>query len=360
MTGERELGLDPSSASKEFSENSKFVKYLSSEDIKAFHNKENKWIISPTNLSERTIGSIKGDTEWNNLVLWVEEQLFMPDKDHFAVIKIPLSLLVTSIDDDIEELFSRGDDVKCSLLQSLLQRGVSMRYPSYFLSGNKYDVAGRHMKKDKVHQCTELGLHWDPLEISVLGTTYHKDKAFIGGRARVADLAAYLKRYGCFTQVDSNQVSPFCTLPYPPQESMDPFALSVLESPRFQKCIYLPYDCITILLCNNHIDLFNPERCGVLHDAFQSCEDQAPAKRRVALCSIQDVSHAEQFQLAREAYRDQANWNIYIKYPYITPQFRSMAASCLLNKQNLLVEGFWDGEKHEWFQGQPPAGINSK
>ncbi len=77
---------------------------------------------------------------------------------------------------------------------------------------------------------------------------------------------------------------PFCTLPYPLGWGIDKAAAAALETPQFQKCISIPHDHITIVFCNNHIDLFDPDRCVVLHDAcMTSPGNQAPAKRRVSL-----------------------------------------------------------------------------
>lgn len=347
-------------------------KYLSHEDIATFFDENCEWIIRGTEIEGREVKDVDS-MEWTNLVEWLENQLFMPGKPHYAVIKIGMSLLANSIKqpgnlielnqmyartDSVEELFIRADDVKCSLLRSLLNRGALQRHPSYF-PGREYAVAGRHIKKN-VHQCAELQLHWDPLEVSVLGTTYHKDEYFLGGHARVADLAAYLRQYGCFSTREDGRVIPFCTRPYPPQGTMDKYALDKLQSPEFQTDIYIPWDCVTLLFCNNHIDLFNPERCGVLHDAREGSPlNQAPHKRRVALCSIQDTSHGKDFQEATKVYKSvDPNWSVFIKYPYITPQFRSMAASYLHNEQVVdqnRADGFWDGEKQEWFQRQSPV-----
>jgi len=371
---EGRIGKKFSPEQRKMSLNTQSTRFLSHEDIASFFNENDEWIIRGTEINHCREVMDVDCVEWNNLVDWLENQLFMPGNPHFAVIKIGMSLLGTSRKqpgslsglnqtyakaDNIEELYIRGDDVKCSLLKSLLDRGAAQRHKTFF-TGHQYAVAGRHMK-ETVHQCTELGLHWDPLEISVLGTTYHKDEHFEGGHARVADLAAYLRQYGCFSTREDGRVIPFCCRPYPPQSTMDKYALEKLESREFQTDIYIPWDCVTLVFCNNHIDLFNPERCGVLHDAAKgSALNQAPSKRRVALCSIQDVSNSKVSREAREAYASaDPEWNIYIKYPYITPAFRSMAASYIHNRQVLdpsgSADGFWDGEKQEWFLGQCPA-----
>lgn len=209
--------------------------------------------------------------------------------------------------------------------------------PAYFVTGNRYEACGRHMKEHTVELVKELGLHWDPLEISVLCMTYQRDENFLGGHARVSDLAAYLKQYGCWRREGDTHV-PFCTLPYPLGWGIDKAAAAVLETPQFQKCISVPHDRITIVFCNNHIDLFDPDRCGVLHDAFMTSPcNQAPAKRR-------------------------AGWSVFTKLPYITPQFRSVAATYLQKETRArfdvhCADGFWDGAKHEWFKlaGQEAA-----
>jgi hypothetical protein len=236
--------------------------------------------------------------------------------------------------------------------------------PAYFVTGNRYEACGRHMKEHTVELVKELGLHWDPLEISVLGMTYQRDENFLGGHARVSDLAAYLKQYGCWRREGDTHV-PFCTLPYPLGWGIDKAAAAVLETPQFQKCISVPHDHITIVFCNNHIDLFDPDRCGVLHDAFMTSPcNQAPAKRRVSLCSIQDVSHShnEAYKQMKEAHKGSAGWSVFTKLPYITPQFRSVAAAYLQKETRArfdvhCADGFWDGAKHEWFKlaGQEAA-----
>jgi len=360
------------------------TKYLTSRDVKAFFTAENgEWIIPTPSSADakkqscssrlfwRKINHVDAerDADWGALVHWLQDQLFSPDKPRFAVIKIGLSILDSSIEHsgdlselnklcaqkDTEELFIKGDDVKCALLHSLLRAGVTSN-PSYFVSGNRYDVRGRHMKEHTVELVKELGLHWDPLEISVLGMTYHRDESFVGGHARVSDLAAYLKQYGCWRREKDLSYVPFCTLPYPVGWGMDKDAAAVLSTPQFQKCIEVPSDHITIVFCNNHIDLFNPDRCGVLHDAYMpSPANQAPAKRRVALCSIQDVSHEEAYNQLKQAHKDIEGWSPYIKFPYITPQFRSVAVSYLQKETRAkypgwCADGFWDGGKHEWLK----------
>jgi hypothetical protein len=363
------------------------TKYLTSQHVKTFFSPENgEWFIpTPSSadakkqtcsskLYRRAIHHVEGDALWSELVQWLQDELFSPDKPRFAVIKIGLSILDSSVEvsgdlselnrqcsqKDTEELFMRGDDVKCALLHSLLRAGVVANNPSYFVPGNRYEACERHMKERTVELVKELGLHWDPLEISVLGMTYQRDENFVGGHARVSDLAAYLKQYGCWRQEKDGSHVPFCTVPYPLRWS-DKVAEALLSTPQFQKCIEVPFDHITIVFCNNHINLFDPDKCGVLHDAYMSSPgNQAPATRRVALCSIQDRSHAEAYRQVKLAHQDEKGWNPYNKLPYITPQFRSVAVAYLQKETRArhpawMADGFWDGGKHEWLTLPSPG-----
>ena len=62
-------------------------KYLSHEDIATFFDENCEWIIRGTEIEEREVKDVDS-TEWTNLVEWLEDQLFIPGKPHYAVIKI--------------------------------------------------------------------------------------------------------------------------------------------------------------------------------------------------------------------------------------------------------------------------------
>jgi hypothetical protein len=186
---------------------------------------------------------------------------------------------------------------------------------------------------------SSLGLHWDPLQISVFGTTYHKDQGVIGGDARIVDLPAYLRDHGNLRVDSAGRSVPLCTRPYPP--IFDDVAYARLEA-EYQQVVPLHYDCITLLFLVNYIDLQDADVCGLLHDGMPW---RGEGKRRVGLASIQDSITA-----------DCAGYmslpNPWVQYPYVTPPFRSMATSIIRAQLDGTTprkqQGYYDGLHRKW------------
>lgn len=258
--------------------------FLSREHLASFWTADGEW--APEGLELPVSGVFE------SLVAHCNDELFGTAGRRFIALRLPLALLNSPagpvdscISQDLagsetlcDALFRRGDDVKAAMLRSMLASNLVATFPQYFPAQNLgcYRVAGRHDKLSTYHtpsgevrtgwphsaagepEKPSLGLHWDPLQVTVLATTYHRDRGVEGGGARVADLQAYLRRHGNLRVGSSGTFVPLCTHPYPPK--LDDGAIAQLEA-DYQTHVPLYYDCITLLFLVNHSELSSTYWC---------------------------------------------------------------------------------------------------
>ena len=273
----------------------------------------------------------------DEVVDWTMQQLFGYENPRFAILRIPFSVFGSSSPD---ECFNNAyDNLLPNLLGDILDlcRKPDFEYRYMFPAEmHQYSVAGKHKKNiDGVWPSEprkSLRLHWDPLSIPILGTVYHKDENVDGGNALVSDLAHYLRDYGGSV---ANGVYANRLLNH---------ARVILESDRYMKMCPIgkqpesSFDSITLQLVNNHIDLADYRKCGVLHT--NQCSG-GMGLRRVALVSIQDTGKPYADYIQSELTHLDGTHQ-YAEFPYITPPFRALARAQLNEGK---IKGYFDCEE---------------
>jgi hypothetical protein len=273
----------------------------------------------------------------DEVVDWTMQQLFGYENPRFAILRIPFSAFGSSSPDTCFD--NAYNNLLPNLLGDILDRckKPDFKYRYMFPAEmRQYGVAGKHKKwKDGVWPSgprQSLKLHWDPLSLPILGTVYHKDENVDGGNALVSDLAHYLRDHGGSV---ANGVYAKGLLHH---------ARVILESNKYMKMCPIgkqpesSFDSITLQLVNNHIDLADYRKCGVLHTNQGS---GGTGFRRVALVSIQDTGELYKAYMRSEI-TSRDGTHQYAEFPYITPPFRALARAQLNEGK---IKGYFDCEE---------------
>ena len=272
------------------------------------------------------------------VVDWVMQQLFGFENPRFAILRIPFSVFAsTNADYCFDNAFNRLlPNMLVDILDRCKERDFKHGYMFPAPTMRQYAVAGKHKKwRDRQWPSGDrrsLKLHWDPLSIPILGTVYHKDENVGGGHALVSDLARYLHDVGGSV---ANGVY---------AKGLLDDARIALENDYMTLCpigkqLDSDFDCITLQLVNNHIDLADYRKCGVLHTNQGS---NGTGLRRVALVSIQDIGQQYQHYSSSDRTKNDQGIHQYAKFPYVTPPFRAIARAHLNDRK---IQGFFDCEE---------------